>query len=153
MPKQDNNMKLIVTHGRNTHEVDVDPGTTLQALMVRLEALTGALARTQKLICKGRVLGAGTVTVEGAKLKDDAKLMMLSSASGVQTQVSVVDHWFSLPSCPGTSICEEHLLQDINQRGMKRTMYATGVRLTVLCNSHSCQRCLPGPSCSCEAAK
>ena len=106
-------MKLLVTHGRNTHEVDVDLGTTLQALMVRLEALTGALARTQKLICKGRVLGAGTLTVEGAKLKDGAKLMMLASASGVQTQVSVIDHWVSLPSCPGTSICEELLLQDI----------------------------------------
>lgn len=93
-------MKLLVTHGRTTHEVDVDPGTTLQALMVRLEALTGALARTQRLICKGRVLGAGTLTVEGAKLKDGAKLMMLSSASGVQTQVSSLDQFGPLPVTP-----------------------------------------------------
>ena len=88
-PKQASSMKLLVTHGRITHEVTVDPTTTLQALMVQLEALTGALARTQKLICKGRVLGAGALTVEGAKLKDGAKLMLLSSASGTQTQVGV----------------------------------------------------------------
>ena len=92
-------MKLLVTHGRLTHEVDVDPGTTLQALMGKLEALTGALARTQKLICKGHVLGAGAVTLEGAKLKDGAKLMLLSSASGVQTQVSAADQFSSQRHC------------------------------------------------------
>lgn len=86
-------MKLLVTHGRTTHEVDVDSGTTLQTLMIQLEALTGALARTQKLICKGRVLGADAVTMEGAKLKDGAKLMLLSSASGVETQVSMLDQF------------------------------------------------------------
>ncbi|KAK9825664.1 hypothetical protein WJX81_007931 [Elliptochloris bilobata] len=79
-------MKLTVSHGKANHELDVSPNTTLHALKQLLEALTGALARSQKLICKGRVLGGGDLTVIGAKLKDGAKLMLLTSGSGALTQ-------------------------------------------------------------------
>ncbi len=80
-------MRLLVTFGKATHEIKVSPETTLQAVMLELETMTGALVRAQKLIYKGRVLGGGDQTVEGAKLKDSAKLLLLAGAPGAQSQV------------------------------------------------------------------
>lgn len=88
-------MKLHVTHGRTVHELVVEPSTTLQNVRAQLQDLTGALARTQKLICKGRVLDSGDLTVEAIKLKDGAKLMLLCGAPGTQTQVRILPHWLS----------------------------------------------------------
>ena len=87
-------MKLHVTHGRTVHELVVEPSTTLQDVRAQLQDLTGALPRTQKLICKGRVLESGDLTVEAAKLKDGAKLMLLCGAPGTQTPVRP-QHWLS----------------------------------------------------------
>ena len=87
-------MKLHVTHGRTVHELVVEPGTTLQDVRAQLQDLTGALARTQKLICRGRVLESGEHTVEAAKLRDGAKLMLLCGAPGTQTQVRL-QHWLA----------------------------------------------------------
>jgi hypothetical protein len=77
-------MKLIVQHGATAYEVDVSDGAFGSDLKLCVEGLSGVLARKQKLIFKGKVIGDGD-TLAAKNVKDGAKVMLMATT---QTKVS-----------------------------------------------------------------
>ncbi|GIL52544.1 hypothetical protein Vafri_8384 [Volvox africanus] len=77
---------LQIKYGSQQLEVSLPASANIQELQERLQELTGAFVRKQKLIHKGKVL-ASSHDLAKAGLKNGAKLMLLlSDASVVTTQ-------------------------------------------------------------------
>ena len=78
-------MKLRVKHGARETEVEVDPDDSVGQMALQIEENTGILARTQKLLFKGKVL-APDRTVRDSKLTPGSSVLLIASGAG-QTQV------------------------------------------------------------------
>ncbi|GFR48895.1 hypothetical protein Agub_g10842, partial [Astrephomene gubernaculifera] len=77
---------LSIKYGSQQVETSLPPSATVLQLQERLQELTGAFVRKQKLIYKGKVLAASS-DLSKAGLSHGAKLMLLlSDATAVATQ-------------------------------------------------------------------
>ena len=79
------NMRILVQHGKESHNLSCEQDETIGDLMVKVRETTGIFERHQKLIYKGRTLDA-KLTLAQAKMKDSAKVMLVASSTPVQTQ-------------------------------------------------------------------
>ncbi|KAG2501705.1 hypothetical protein HYH03_000206 [Edaphochlamys debaryana] len=73
---------IHVKFGAQNLEVALAPNSSVEALQTRLQELTGAFVRKQKLIHKGKVL-APNVDLTKAGLADGAKVMLMVSGGDV----------------------------------------------------------------------
>jgi len=77
-------LTLKVAHGRETIELCVAAETTVAALKDLLaERCSGVLARNARMIHKGKTLAEDRQTLEGAGVKDGARLMLLAGGAPV----------------------------------------------------------------------
>lgn len=75
-------MNLTVTYRGESHPLSVLPETTLGALQIQLEELTGVPPSLQKLLYKGKKSNVPeNATIEQAGLKDEAKVQLLGATA------------------------------------------------------------------------
>ena len=80
-------MKVSVLHGKDLYELSCEQNDTGWDLMGKIREASGIFERHQKLVLKGKTLGA-QATLAQAKVKDDARIMLIASSVPLQTQVS-----------------------------------------------------------------
>lgn len=70
-------MKLIVTHGRATHEVEISDEATTAGLGESMALRTGVPVPNQKFIIKGKSFHPGDNDILSSRVKNGDKVMML----------------------------------------------------------------------------
>ena len=79
-------MKVLVSYGRRTHEVETEPDSTVQSLKHTIGTLTTVSPNGKRLICKGRTL-MDHESLAQAGLADRSKVLLMASDKASQTQV------------------------------------------------------------------
>ena len=82
-------MRLSLTYGRQTHEVNAEAETRIIDLKQQIEQVTLVWPSKQRLIYRGKVL-QDEQSLSAAGLQDRAKLMLMCSDNASKTQVLVV---------------------------------------------------------------
>ena len=139
-------MKVRVKHGAKEVEVEADASSTIEQLSIRIEEVTGILARKQRLLHKGRVLSA-TATLQECKLLEGSSVMLLAS-SPAQTQVlhrtrlplpgDLPELLARRPWCRASKLLKRSALPSamaIKNTAPARTAYAAPQNLQVQCNA------------------
>eukprot|EP00192_Tetraselmis_astigmatica_P014641 CAMPEP_0117687452 /NCGR_PEP_ID=MMETSP0804-20121206/23148_1 /TAXON_ID=1074897 /ORGANISM="Tetraselmis astigmatica, Strain CCMP880" /LENGTH=178 /DNA_ID=CAMNT_0005499527 /DNA_START=57 /DNA_END=589 /DNA_ORIENTATION=- len=71
--------------GKETVNILAEPETKLKVFQASVENVTGVFVRNQKIIFKGKVLEGEGSTLADLKLRDGAKVMLMSSSGRLQT--------------------------------------------------------------------
>ena len=142
--------RITVKHGKVTHELtSLEPSSSIEELKAVLQSMTDVPANMMKLLCKGKTLSDGAVTLAAAKIKDGAKLMLMGNPAAVVEAantrpegVEVLDD-FDLDYIPCAEEIEHH---EDAQRKLAESIAATqvhfihaprpGMRLLVLDLDH-----------------
>ena len=81
-------MKVLVSYGRRTHEIDAEPDSTVQSLKYIIGTLTTVYPNGQRLICKGRTL-LDNESLAQAGLTDRSKVLLMASNNNNASQTQV----------------------------------------------------------------